>query len=261
MGCTVGVVRTADELLFFKNRDLDPGFWGRGVPVPDRSGTHIRLRGTNLATGESQGVSIGLSHQGICVANTHVASTPDMTYDLLCQELLLNVRYREDVAPTVATFVKGQSVQGGRILVAAIPWTCLVEVYRNQYRLEELPGNVVITNTFSLIPGPIDRPQDRARSSAIRLATAERMLDEVRHLDDLKAMLRSHDPRKGNDSICNHRPNGGGTESSHIVQMRDQGARWWHLEGFPCEHDYRVQAPFRIDSAGGLPVAGGPKAC
>ena len=246
-GCTVGVVRTADEMLFFKNRDLDPGFWGSGVPVPDRNGTQIRLRGTNLATGESQGVSIGLSRQGICVANTHVASTPDMTYDLLCQELLLNVRYREDVAPAVAAFMNGNSVQGGRILVAAVPWTCLVEVYCNQYRLEELPGNVVITNTFSLISERIDQSHDRARSSAIRLATAERMLAEVRHLDDLKAMLRSHDPQKGDDSICNHRPNGGGTESSHIVQVRAQGARWWYLEGFPCENEYRVEVPFGIE--------------
>jgi hypothetical protein len=170
--------------------------------------------------------------------------------------LLLGTRTRKDIEPIVRTFMTGAKTQGGRLLVAAWLWTYLVEVYRARYRIRELFGDAVITNTFSLITEPPEQPQDRIRSSAVRAATAERMLAEIRHLDGLKAMLRSHEPDKGNDSICNHRPNGGGTESSHIIQVCAQSARWWHLAGFPCEHNYRVERLFRAHWLGGRTVPG-----
>jgi hypothetical protein len=52
-------------------------------------------------------------------------------------------------------------------------------------------------------------------------------------------MLRSHIPEKGHMSICNHRTGGGGTESSHIIQVVGGQVTWWSLVGYPCENDYR----------------------
>jgi hypothetical protein len=53
-------------------------------------------------------------------------------------------------------------------------------------------------------------------------------------------MLRSHLPKKGPFSICNHGLDGFGTETSHIIEVRTGYVGWSHLVGFPCENDYET---------------------
>jgi hypothetical protein len=234
----VGVIRVAGGMLFFKNRDLAADHTARRRTVWESTPDIQALRGLNLKTGEVAGVAIGVNRHRVCVANTHVASTPDVTYDVLCERLVREVQEAEDVARIVQRSVADQRVQGGRILIASPTWAFLVEVLGKQFQMKDLDGDFVMTNHFSLLRHEAKVPTIRAQSSATRLAVAGRMMKSMSGVSQLQSMLRSHVPEKGELSICNHRQDGGGTESSHIIQTDGEQVRWWSLAGFPCEQDY-----------------------
>ena len=244
-GCTVGVIHVPGGILFFKNRDLRARYLVNRVTAWQSTPEVHALKGANLKTGALEGVAIGVNRRKICVANTHVVSTPGVTYDLLCERLVLEAREQGDVPRIVRDFMGRHAVQGGRILVSSPEWTFLVEVLGERFEIQEVQGNCVITNGFSLIAHQVDRSPVRAQSSASRLRVASAMLGNISNVKQLKGMLRSHLPEKGELSICNHRQDGGGTESSHIIQIRGEYIGWSSLIGFPCENDYCTVGSFQ----------------
>jgi hypothetical protein len=243
--CTVGVIHTPSGILFFKNRDLAAKYLVNRTSTWISTPDYHALRGTDLQTGSGAGVSIGVNRQGVCVANTHVLSTPDATYDLLCERLLHDAREPNDVQTLVAGYMAQHTVQGGRILVSSPQWTFLFEVLGNKFEIEEIEGNCVITNSFSLLPHSIKRSAIREQSSQTRLQVANRKIGAISSIGALKSMLRSHLPEKGELSICNHREDGGGTESSHIIQVQGSAVSWSSLIGFPCGNDYHTDHLFQ----------------
>lgn len=238
LGCTVGVVRIPTGFLFFKNRDLLWEFRERRILVFESTPEIHALRGINLKTGNLEGVSIGVNRSRACVASTHVQSSDDTSYDLLCQRLLQDVREPADIRSVLDRFMGGGPVQGGRILVALPEASFLIEVFREESRLEEIDSSFAMTNSFSLIDFRPERPEIRDRSSDTRLGVAARLIEGVRHVGDLKSLLRSHVPDKGPLSICNHNTGDIGTESSHIIQVQGDWVGWSSLAGAPCENDY-----------------------
>jgi len=239
-GCTVGVIHIAGGILFFKNRDLAREYLiNRTTTFQSTPDIHT-LKGANLKTAELEGVSIGVNRHKVCVANTHVVSTTDVTYDVLCERLVTEAQKREDVPRIVKDFMKHQTMQGGRILVSSPEWTYLIEVFKDVFEMDEIEGNFVMTNTFSLIPHQAEGPDALLASSANRLEVASRMIKSISSINALKSMLRSHIPDKGDLSICNHRQDGGGTESSHIIRIQGDQTDWSSSIGFPCENDYHT---------------------
>ena len=238
--CTVGVVHVAGGILFFKNRDLGKEYLANRLTVFQSTPETHALKGADLQTGELAGVAIGVNRHGICVANTHVVSTPDVTYDVLCERLVHEAREKAHVPGIVADFMVHNTVQGGRILVSSPGWSYLVEVLGKESRLKELDSDFVMTNSFSLISCAAERPEMRVKSSANRLSVGRRMIQGVSNVGTLKSMLRSHVPEKGELSICNHRQDGGGTESSHIIQVQGELVTWSSAMGYPCESDYHT---------------------
>jgi hypothetical protein len=237
-GCTVGFLPIPGGMLFFKNRDLACAHLARRVTAFESTSFSHALKGVNLHTGALEGVSIGVNLHRVCVANTHIFSTPDVTYDLLCERLLYEAQDRGDLPRIVEEYLAEHRVQGGRILVASPGWAFLVEVLGDQHALQPVEGPFAMTNTFSLLPPVPGRTQVRAQSSVTRLQVAAAHLATLSTLGELKGLLRSHLPERGELSICNHRQDGGGTESSHIVHIQGDYAGWWSLAGFPCENDY-----------------------
>jgi hypothetical protein len=71
------------------------------------------------------------------------------------------------------------------------------------------------------------------------------MIKTISSINTLKSMLRSHLPEKGELSVCNHRQDGGGTESSHIIQIQGDYISWSSLIGYPCESDYHTMQLFQ----------------
>jgi hypothetical protein len=179
------------------------------------------------------------------VANTHIATTADVPYDVLCERLVNEAQRKKDVPRIVEDFVNHNRVQGGRILVSSPEWTFLIEVFKNIFEIKEIEGNFVITNSFSLLSHKEERPEVREQSSANRLEVASKMINRISNIKALKSMLRSHIPEKGELSICNHRQDGGGTESSHIIQIQENYIGWSSLTGYPCENDYHTVQLFQ----------------
>ena len=140
-GCTVGVIHVPDGILFFKNRDLASEYLTNRTMVWQSTPDYHMLKGANLKTGELQGIAIGVNRHGICVANTHRCSTSDVTYDLLCEDLVHRAQSREDVPAIVKEFVAEHRVQGGKILVASPSSTLLVEVLGDEYQMQDLAGH------------------------------------------------------------------------------------------------------------------------
>jgi hypothetical protein len=243
--CTVGVVHIPDGILFFKNRDLGVEYLiDRYTAVHSTPEVHA-LKGVNLKTKELEGVSIGVNKHKVCVANTHIAASEDTTYDVLCERLLDQTQRKSDVTQIVADFMREYTVQGGRILVSSPVWTYLIEVFKKEYQVQEIKTSIVITNNFSLISHLPERAIIREESSLKRLEVASRMIKSIRNIGMLKSMLRSHIPEKGELSVCNHQQGGGGTESSHIIQIQGSYIGWSSLIGYPCEHDYRTVQLFQ----------------
>lgn len=244
LGCTVGVARIQDGILVFKNRDLPREYILNRVTVFQSTPEIHALKGVNLKTKGIEGVSIGVNRSRVCVANTHVFTTPGAAYDLLCEEILVGAKARQDVDRIVKDFVARNEAQGGRILVASPEWGVLVEVLDRDFGIQEIDGGFIVTNHFSfLVPQRAGLPKPGG-SSLSRLETAQRMLKEITGPGPLKEMLRSHLPEKGGSSICNH-GDGGGTESSHIIQIQGSHVSWSSLYGSPCRNDYQTVALFQ----------------
>jgi len=243
--CTVGVIHISGGILFFKNRDLQREYLVNRLTVIQSTPEIYSLKGANLKTNELEGVSIGVNKHKICVANTHVESTDDVTYDILCERLLDHAKRKSDIPQMVQGFMDQNVVQGGRILVSSPEWTYLIEVYKKEFQLQEIKRSVAITNNFTLISHQAKRAKIREESSLNRLEVASEMIKDITNLGMLKSMLRSHIPEKGELSICNHQQNGGGTESSHIIQIQGEYIGWSSLVGAPCENDYSIVELFQ----------------
>lgn len=232
-GCTVGALFLPGRVLLFKNRDLSNQYITRHIYTFKN---YRALRGVNLENGCPEGVSIGVNRHGIGVANTHVASTPEMAYDMLCEEILLRAQTRHDVPRIAESFVRRNALQGGRILVVSILWGYLIEVYGNIFRIKALRGNCAITNHFSLI----SCQSTGAKSPrCAREITANMLLKNAKRIEDVKSLLRSHIPHKDGNSICRH-GEASLTESSHIISIRAGNVTWASLAGNPCENDYQA---------------------
>ena len=227
--CTIGIIYISGGILFFKNRDLDRNYLQNRLTAFQSTPEIHALKGANLQTTELEGVSIGVNKHKVCVANTHVQSSDDVTYDILCERILSQAKNKDDLPRVAKEFMNEHSVQGGRILVASPEWAYLLEVYRKEFQFQEIKGNIAITNNFTLIDHQAERPKIREESSLIRLEVASRMVKEISNLGMLKSMLRSHLPEKGELSICNHQSEGGGTESSHIIQIQGDYVGWSSL--------------------------------
>jgi hypothetical protein len=244
-GCTVGVIHIPGGILFFKNRDLAGEYVINRITSFHSTPETYALKGVNFETKAFEGIAIGVNRHKVCVANTHVETTTDVAYDLLCERLVDKAHDREDVPRVVEDFMTHNTVQGGRILVASSEWAYLVEVLGKTFELEPIEGDFVITNTFSLISHKPEKPVVRDKSSATRLETATRMVKGVSNIKALKSLLRSHLPERGELSICSHWQDGGGTESSHIILIQGDYVGWSWLAGFPCQNDYHTVQLFQ----------------
>lgn len=244
--CTVGVIHVAGGIIFFKNRDLYSEYLSNRLTAFQSTPELHALKGVNLKTKEIEGVSIGVNRHKVCVANTHVESSEDVTYDILCEQLLSQVQRKSDVQEVVENFMRHNTVQGGRILVSSLAWTYLIEVYKKISQIKEIKKNIAITNNFSLISHQAKKSKIREESSLKRLEVASKSIENISNIAMVKSMLRSHIPEKGGLSICNHQEEGGGTESSHIIQIQGEYVGWSSLVGFPCENDYSTVQLFQL---------------
>lgn len=203
--CTTGFLRLGpDDYVLFKNKDFGrTHFDDRIVLERDVFGVEgiTTWAGTDPALDQFSGFSIGANSSGLLVCDSNVRTLPDhANYDDLVE---IALREGADVTSGVAAVQEA---------VAAQPylWGNLVLIDgENQVAIEVRSSRTAVL--------PLTRPTARANhhtelgihlgnddtvTTEDRMASAQRRLDQAKSLEDVFALLRSHD--QGDTGVCNH---------------------------------------------------------
>lgn len=204
--CTIGAVRIDDdEFLLFKNKDFaQPRFSDRVVLDAEVFGP-MGLE-TFAADGSVEsvfsGLSIGANRHGLfaCVNDVKITEPSHRNYDRLVETALREATTVEEAIAVTSDEVAGQPYWWGNLILADRRDFAAVEVRGQQIRIEHQAERIFRTNHQPLF-GETASP-DGLACSATRFVSAQARLGEVRSVEDLKAMLASHDD--GGTGICNH---------------------------------------------------------
>jgi len=246
--CTTGFLRLGtDDYLLFKNKDFGrPYFDDRIVLEPDVFGVEgiVTWAGTDPEADVFSGFSIGANSAGLLVCDSNVRTLPDhANYDDLVE---IALRQGSDV---------WSGVEAVQAAVAARPylWGNLVLIdSHDQVAMEVRSQRSAVL--------PLTRPTARANhhtelgihplnddtvTTEDRMASAQRRLGDARSLEDVFALLSSHD--QGDTGVCNHALYT--TVYSYVLRRRGGKTTLMVGQGRPCETESRVNLvlPFGAD--------------
>lgn len=239
--CTIGAMRIDDdEFLLFKNKDFaQPRFSDRVVLDAEVFGP---MGLETFAADDSvesvfSGLSVGANRHGLfaCVNDVKITDPGHQNYDRLVETALRDATTVEEAIAAISDEVAAQPYWWGNLILADRQDLAAVEVRGQQVRVEHQGSRIFRTNHQPLF-GETASP-DGLACSATRFVSAQGRVGDVRSVDDLKAMLASHDD--GETGICNH-----GvpltTVYSYLLQHK-AGALTLHIaRGLPCTADWRV---------------------
>ncbi len=237
--CTIGALRIKDdEFLLFKNKDFaQPRFSDRVVLDADLFGPQGLETFAEDGTVESvfSGLSVGANRHGLfaCVNNVKITDESHQNYDRLVETALREAKNVEEALAAISKEMAAQRYWWGNLILADGQHLAAAEVRGQEIRVEHAGSWIFRTNHQPLF-GETGSP-DNLPCSATRFVSAQSRLGKVRSVDDLKAMLASHDD--GDTGICNH-----GvpltTVYSYILQHK-AGVLTLHVaNGLPCAADW-----------------------
>ncbi len=234
--CTIGTLRiTADEYVLFKNKDfILPRFSDRLVLEPDLFGPRGLETFAADASVESvfSGLSVGANRHGLlaCDNNVKITDEDHQNYDRLVETALREATNVPDAIAAITDAVAMQPSWWGNLILADPQQLAAVEVRGREVRVEQANSRIFRTNHQPLF-GETSSPEDLP-CSARRFASARSRLGDLHSIDDVKAMLASHDD--GETGICNH-----GVPLTTVysyVLHRKAGETTLHvLHGRPCD--------------------------
>jgi hypothetical protein len=237
--CTIGALRTKDdEFLLFKNKDFAQArFSDRLVLDADLFGPRGLETYAADAAVESvfSGLSVGANRHALfaCVNNVKITDEGHKNYDRLVETALREAKDVKEAIATISEETAEQPYWWGNLILADSKDLAAVEVRGQEIRVERAQSHIFRTNHQPLF-GETASPDDLP-CSATRFVSAQARLGNVRSVEDLKAMLASHDD--GDTGICNH-----GvpltTVYSYILQHK-AGVLTLHVaNGLPCAADW-----------------------
>lgn len=233
--CTIGALRVRDdEVLLFKNKDFSQArFSDRVVLDADLFGPRGLETFAADGTVDSvfSGLSVGANRHGLfaCVNNVLITDEHHWNYDRLVEAALREAKDVDEAIAAISDEVGTHPFWWGNVILADDEQLAALEVRGQELRIDRAASSIFRTNHQPLF-GDIGSPEDLP-CSATRFASAQSRLGDVHSVDDLKAMLASHDD--GETGICNH-----GvpltTVYSYILQ-RQAGEMTLHVaNGLPC---------------------------
>lgn len=242
--CTMGSAVLEDGTrVLFKNKDFAlPDFSDRVVSDPHLFGP-AGLE--TFAEDEAQtpvfsGLSIGANQHGLLATVNHVKITdPDhRNYDRLTE---IALREGVDVSSGISAIraaVAEHPYWWGNLILADDRTCAAVEVRGQEVNVETAEGSIFRTNHQPLF-GETESPDDLP-CSVRRHVSAGARLDGIRTVEELTAMLSSHDD--GETGICNH-----GvpltTVYSYVLSLKDGQTTAHIANGLPCQAGWAVLAP------------------
>lgn len=229
-----------NRTFLFKNRDLkttihqdevfyDPDFFG--------------------VRGFDGGIAIGVNRHGLVVANTHVKTTPDPSYHVLTEQLLLFSKDAEDaLSMTVDHLRTGRVYQWSNLIVADNDSMLAIELAGGEHNIEWSERKVLRTGHHIMLDSEEDLRQELGEGyehSVRRLDRGYELVKQVTTPEDVFTLLKDHGPTPGQSSLCRHGASGEySTAMSYVIEVdfNTESGRPKNLlhvaKGNPCQTSY-----------------------
>ena len=246
--CTTGFLRLGtDEYLLFKNKDFGRAYFDDRIVVEkDVFGVEgiVTWAGTDPEADVFSGFSIGANSSGLLVCDSNVRTLPDhANYDDLVEVAL---REGSDVASAVSAVRRAVSERpylwGNLVLIDRFSQAA-VEVRSRRTAVLALDRATARANHHTELG--IHPLNDDTFTTEDRMASAQRRLDRANSVDDVFALLNSHD--QGNTGVCNHALYS--TVYSYVLHHRAGETTLLVKKGRPCEEGPRIPLTLPIGRA------------
>ena len=246
--CTTGFLRLGpDDYVLFKNKDFGrTSFEDRVVLERDVFGVEgiTTWAGTDPALDQFSGFSIGANSAGLLACDSNVRTLPDhANYDDLVE---IALREGADVASGVAAVqeaVAARPYLWGNLVLIDGENQAAVEVRSRRTAVLPLTRPTARTNHHTELG--IHPRNDDTITTEDRMSSAQRRLDQADSLDDVFALLRSHD--QGDTGVCNHALYA--TVYSYVLRYAAGKPTLLVKQGRPCEGGPRVELELPLGSA------------
>jgi hypothetical protein len=250
--CTAGVLRIGEgDYLLFKNKDFGRGhFEDHVVATSDVFG----VAGTTTWAGHDPGLdqfsgfSIGANDSGLLACDTNVRTfAGHANYDDLVE---IALRHGTGVASgleAVRVAVENQSYMWGNLMLIDGRDQLAIEVKGGEIHATAPDGPAVCTNHHLVLGGRADD----ASTSYQRLAAARRRIATTLTLEDVFALLATHDD--GDTGICNHSAHE--TVYSYVLRRRGGRTTLYVIQGKPCEAGPHQELELPLGSAWSVAAA------
>lgn len=233
--CTTGIFRLASGgYALFKNKDFGrTHFDDRVVVEPDVFGVcgTTSWAGTDPSLDQFSGFSVGANSSGLLCCDSNVVTLDShVNYDVMVEVALREGSDVESAVSAVKREVAKSPTSWGNMILIDNNSAASVEIRGTQVVSVALIGPHARTN-HHLHLGDHEMQEDKT-TTIPRLDSATKRLAEVKSVDDVFSLLKSHD--NGDTGVCNHAVH---TTLYSYVLVRENNETILHVsQGQPCKN-------------------------
>ncbi|MFW9953951.1 MAG: carcinine hydrolase/isopenicillin-N N-acyltransferase family protein [Candidatus Thorarchaeota archaeon] len=212
------------KTLLFKNRDLissdhrDTLFYDVDC---------FGVRGIDAGTSQISGLAIGVNRHGLSVACSHVRNTPEPSYHLLAEQILMFAKDAEDGLGLVVEYLnQGRKYQWGNLVLADRDSMLVIELAGNEHSIEWSQRKVLRTSHHIMLDTEYALRAEQENSEAFessvkRVERGYELLRQVNRVEDVFSLLRDHGDTQSQSSLCRHPDSTGDlhTRMSYVVEV------------------------------------------
>ena len=233
--CTIGALRiNNNEYLLFKNKDFAMSDFSDHLALNADVFGPLGLETfaeEDAVESVFSGISLGANRHGLfaCVNHVKIDDDSHKNYDCLVETALNAATNVQEAIAAIHREVAAQPYWWGNLILVDAHQLAAIEIRGQEVRVEDATTRIFRTNHQPMF-GETASP-DNLSCSSTRFASAQSRLGIVRTVDELKAMLASHDD--GDTGICNH-----GvpltTVYSYILHCKSGEMTLYVANGLPC---------------------------
>ena len=246
--CTTGFLRLGpDDYLLFKNKDFGrTSFDDRLVLERDVFGVEgvTTWLGTDPTLDRFSGFSIGANSSGLLACDSNVRTLPDhANYDDLVEIALREGTCVESGVAAVERAVAARPYLWGNLVLIDNYSQAAVEVRSHQTAVIRPIQATARANHHTKLG--IHSDNDDTATTEARMNSAQSRLDRAATLEDVLALLRSHD--QGDTGVCNHASYT--TVYSYVLRHTEGSTTLLVNRGRPCEQTTRLELSLPLGEA------------
>ena len=246
--CTTGFLRLGpDDYVLFKNKDFGrAGFEDRIVLERDVFGVEgvTTWAGDDPALDRFSGFSIGANSSGLLVCDSNVRTLDGhANYDDLVEIALRRGVDAASGAAAVQEAAAARPYLWGNLLLIDGRDQAAVEVRGRRTAVLRPTGPTARTNHH--VEMGVHPADDDTVTTQDRLASAQRRLDRAGSMEDVFALLRSHD--QGDTGVCNHALYT--TVYSYMLRRTAGVTTLFVSRGRPCGEQPRIELELPLHPA------------